>query len=75
MTTSDLQTSLAAALGDRHIRKGIRTGDRVRIDLEGITAYGTVQVWYPASVTSDLSIELDGTGQIVRVPESIMEKI
>jgi putative aminopeptidase FrvX len=83
MTTETLAsvTSLHDALAKiGGISKGFRTGDRVSITVDDVTAYGTIAEWHTGWHTfpgrkNAYPVILDGTGQYIEIHQDRMEKI
>ena len=58
-----------------HLVKGFRDGDRVAVEYGGVRATGTVRLAGASGVKiGEVPVELDGTGQTIRVTESIVSK-
>lgn len=68
---ADLHAALA---GKGQLLKGFRDGDRVRVEFQGVTAYGRVDISGTHNTIGSVWISLDGTGQRVKVSESYVTK-
>jgi hypothetical protein len=66
-----LHPAIAELVRSGHVRvgRGLRDGERVSVSYRGVTATGTVHCWTSGT---HLQVRLDGTDQIVSVPESIV---
>jgi hypothetical protein len=78
-----MNAETAAVVADLHqvlaqrgqLVKGFRDGDRVAVEYGGVRATGTVSLAGASGVKiGEVPVTLDGTGQTVRVPESIVTK-
>jgi hypothetical protein len=77
MTAQEVVSGLHEALGNRgHVLAGFRPGDRVEVRVPGhdLVAFGEVAGWECHRAIGEQAVRLDGTGQIVRVPEAYLTR-